>query len=125
MTERPLRVYVVTEIISGSRMTLRDALDTQAPPVTVSEKSGSGAIRIGTHLGLRIMEVDGRHELSGAFYAFSPAAAERVVAALRATIEQRGRHGKDLPRALSSVIRRQWLAQFHAITPVPTEMAAT
>lgn len=48
-------------------MHLCDALDTEAPPVMVYEKSGSANVQIGSQIGVRIMDVDGHHEISYAF----------------------------------------------------------
>jgi len=124
LAERPLRLYDVTEVIPGQQMTLCDALDTDEPPITVREKSGSQASLVGTHVGVRIMEVTGHHELSGAAYPFSRLAGPRVVAALREAVQQLGSRRKDLPELLSTTIRRQWLAQYFAPMPMPTMMDA-
>ena len=52
-------------------MTLCDALDTDAAPIIVFEKSGSQASMIGTQVGCRLMETEGHYELSGGVYSFS------------------------------------------------------
>jgi hypothetical protein len=122
MAERPLRLYDVIDVIPGTQLTFRDALDTQGPSIVVSKKTGSQASRLGTRIGLRIMEVDGHHELTEAVYPLSPQVGEQAVEAMRRIADPPVRNGRDLPRALSSVIRRHWLAQLYVTTPARAMM---
>jgi hypothetical protein len=124
LADRPLRLYDVTEVIPGHQLTLCDALATEAPPITVREKSGSQASLIGMQIGFRLMEVDGHYELSGAAYPFSRLAGPRVIARLRESMPPFGARRRDQPELLSAIIRRQWLAQYFAPMPIPTMMDA-
>jgi len=124
LAERPLRLYDITDVVPGQQMTLCDALDTEVPPVIVREKSGSQASLIGTQIGIRLMTVEDHLELSGAAYPFSRLAGSSVVATMRKAAQQFGPRRPDLPELLSSIIRRQWLAQYFAPPPLPTMMDA-
>ena len=124
MTERPLRLYDVTNVIPGEQVTLCDALDSAALPVIVREKSGSQASLVGTQIGFRVMEVDGHYELSGAAYPFSRLAGPDVVAQMREALDQSDKRGDAVPGLLSYIIRRNWLEQYIAPMPMPTMMDA-
>jgi len=87
LRRRPLRLYDVTEVLPGVGMHLRAALDTEAPPVMVYEKSGSANVQIGSQIGVRIMDVDGHHEISGAAYPFSRLMNASLLAELHAVVE--------------------------------------
>jgi hypothetical protein len=120
LAERPLRLYDVTDVVPGQQLTLCDSLDAEAPPIIVHEKSGSQAAMLGIQIGVRIMEVDGHYELSGAIYAFSHLAGQTVVARMREAMDHFHGQTSDLPRFLSFILQRQWLAQFFAAMPMPT-----
>lgn len=124
LADRPLRLYEVTDVIPGKQMTLCDALNTEALPITVHEKSGSQALQIGTHIGFRIMEIDDHFELSGAGYPFSHLMAQDLIAQIRDDMDQFDKRQKDFPDFLSLMIRRKWLEQFFASMPMPTMMDA-
>ncbi len=124
LAERPLRLYEVTDVIPGKQMTVCDALNTEALPITVHEKSGSQASQIGVQIGLRIMEVDGHFELSGAGYPFSQFMAQSLIAQIHEAMDQFDKRQKDFPDFLSFMIRRKWLEQFFAPMPMPTMMDA-
>lgn len=119
LSERPLRLYDVTDVVPGRQMTLCDVLDTEAPPIMVAERAGSQESLVGSQVGFRIMEVGDHRELSGAAYPFSLLAGPRVVAAMRKAIRKLGRRA-DHATELSSIIRRHWLAQYFAAAPIPT-----
>jgi hypothetical protein len=119
LAERPLRLYDVTDVVPGQQLTLCDSLDAEAPPIIVREKSGSQASMLGIQIGVRIMEVDGHYELSGAAYPFSHLAGPAVVARMREAMDHFHGQASDLPRFLSFILQRQWLAQFFAPTPMP------
>ena len=118
LSERPLRLYDVTDVVPGRQMTLCDSLETEAPPIVVTERAGSLESLVGSQAGFRIMEVGDHRELSGAAYPFSPLAGPQVIAAMRKTL--RKRNSSDHATELSSIIRRQWLAQYFAAPPIPT-----
>lgn len=117
----PLRLYDITEVVPGVRMTLCDALDPDAAPVVVAEKSGSRAARVGMKLAARIVAVGDRHELSGAVYPFSALYVPALVAELRQDTEDLAEeYSDDLPEAISETIRRHWLMQYLRPAPLPT-----
>lgn len=113
LSREPLRLYDMTDVLPGVGMTLCDALDTEAPPLIVSERSGSAHARVGNLIGARIMKVDGHHEMSGASYPFSRPMNAALLAELRAAVE-----GSDdgRPQLLSKLIRRHWVMPFAAST---------
>jgi len=119
LSERPLRLYDVTDVVPGRQMTLCDSLETEAPPIVVTERAGSQESLVGSQGGFRIMEVGDHRELSGAAYPFSLLAGPRVVAPMRKAIRKRGPRN-DRAAELSSIIRRHWLAQYFAAAPMPT-----
>jgi hypothetical protein len=119
LAERPLRLYDVTDVVPGQQLTLCDSLDAEAPPIIVREKSGSQASLLGIRIGVRIMDVDGHYELSGAVYAFTHFSGPAVLARMREAMDHFPGQACDLPHLLSSIIQRQWLAQFFAPTPMP------
>ena len=123
LSERPLRLYDVTDVVPGRQMTLCDALETEAAPIVVVERAGSQESLVGSQVGFRIMEVGDHRELSGAAYPFSVLAGPRVIAAMRKASRKRGPLA-DRAAALSSTIRRHWLAQYFAVAPIPTIMDA-
>ena len=124
LTEQPLRLYTVTQVMAGSQMTVCDALDGEAMPIVVREKSGSQASLVGTQVGYRIMRVENHYELSGAAYPFSRLAGAAAIAVLREASDQLRERREDLPAILSYLIRRRWLAQYFAPMPMPTVMDA-
>jgi hypothetical protein len=84
LAQRPLRLYDVTDVAPGATLTLCDALDRDADPVVVTERSGSRTLRPGMSIGARLMEVDGQRQLSGAVYPFSRLGAQATLRALLA-----------------------------------------
>ena len=119
LAERPLRLYDVTDVVPGQQLTLCDSLDAEAPPIIVRERLGSQAALLGVQIGVRIMAVDGHYELSGAIYAFSHLTGPAVAARMREAMDHFHGQASDLPHLLSSVLQRQWLAQFFAPLPMP------
>ena len=123
LSERPLRLYDVTDVVPGVQITLCDALDAESAPVVVRECSGSQALQVGTQAGFRIMQVREHHELSGAAYPFSMLAGPGVLATLREA-QARLRPEPELPKVLGLTIVSGWLRQFVAPPPMPTLMDA-
>jgi Protein of unknown function (DUF1186)/SEC-C motif len=120
LRRRPLRLYDITEVLPGVGMRLCDALDTEAAPVMVYEKSGSTHAQVGSLIGARIMKVDGHYEMSGAAYPFSRLMNASLLAQLRALVEDAAVEGERLSRELSAIIRRCWIAQYARPLPLPT-----
>ena len=104
MAQRPLLLYTVTDVRRGQGMTLCDALDTQAAPVEVQERSGSQSAPPGLLIGVRVIQRVSHAELSGAIYPFSMLAQPAVVAAVRA-VNRSGMHPSNLPTLRSRAIR--------------------
>lgn len=124
LAERRLRLYEVTDVIPGEQITLCDALDIEALPIIVREKSGSDASIVGSHMGFRLMEVDGHYELSGVAYQFSRFVIYDVIAQLREAMDQFDERQEVLPEILSAIIRSKWLEQYSAPMAMPTMMDA-
>ena len=112
LATRPLRLYDVTEVIPGKQMTLCDALDFEAQPIIVSEKSGSQASLVGAKIGFRLMEVDDHYELSGSAYRFSHFSGPNVVTRLREAMVDPNYEPEKLQSYLSFIIWRNWLDQY-------------
>jgi hypothetical protein len=123
LAQRPLRLYDVTDVVPGAQMTLCDALDSEAAPIVVHERSGTRTLTPGARIGCRVMRVEEHFELSGAAYPFSMLAAQAVADRLRATAEEFG-HLPDLAGALGMTVMSAWLQQFVAPAPMPTLMDA-
>jgi len=123
MAERPLRLYDVTEVIPGQQMTLCDALDSEAPPIFVREKSGSQAAMVGLKVGFRIMEVDDHYELSGAVYPFSLLTGPGVLALLREAVDEAADEfdtpQEEISGLINFIIHREWLYQYCRRRPIP------
>ena len=105
LSERPLRLYDVTDVVPGRQMTLCDSLETEAPPIVVTERAGSQESLVGSQVGFRIMEVGDHRELSGAAYPFSLLAGPRVIAAMRDHLS--GRRSRQF-RAWDAALRVLW-----------------
>ena len=63
--QRPLRLYDVTDVVQGQQMTLCDALDKDAEPIVVRERSGTQNLKPGDLLGCRILRVGDHFQMSG------------------------------------------------------------
>jgi hypothetical protein len=118
MAQRPLRLYDVTDVLSGVGITLCDTLNGDAAPVRVQERSLSQALKPGMFLGCRLMRVGDHFELSGAAYAFSMLAGPSVAEQLRAIAEELGAVS-DLAHEQGLVLMSAWLQQLIAPPPMP------
>lgn len=58
----------MTDVVPGAQATLCDAVDLQAPPIVVRERSGTRNLEPGMRLGCRVMTVQDHFELSGCAY---------------------------------------------------------
>lgn len=119
LARQSLRLYDVTDVIAGRQMTLCDSLDTETAPIIVHEVSGSKGLRIGTQIGVRLMQVENHFELSGAAYPFSPLWGPRLVALMRESIERDEKQPRELSGHLSYLIRSEWLKQYLNPMPIP------
>lgn len=123
LSEVPLRLYDVTNVVPGAQITLCDALDAERAPIVVREHSGSQTLETGTKAAFRVMQVQDYCELSGAAYPFSMLASPDVAAKLQEAVATLGRES-DLPSVLSRVIVRSWLRQYVAPPQMPVVMDA-
>ena len=119
LARRPLRLYDVTEAVPGVGLTLCDALDFEQPPQRVIERAGSRALEAGQQIGARVMEVQGQLQLSGAVYAFSPAAGHALHGRLRALLAEFGAAQDAATLPLSRIVMKRWMAQFLLPAPLP------
>lgn len=117
LREQPLRLYRVTDVRAGQGMTLVDALDQEAAPVEVRERSGSRNARPGMVLGARLMQTDDYTELSGALYVFAVLREAALFEALRACGGDS--RATDARERIELEIARRWTAQFTEPAPIP------
>ena len=117
--QRPLRLYDVTDVVQGQQMTLCDALDKDAEPIVVRERSGTQDLKPGELLGCRILRVGDHFQMSGAGYLFTLITGQRVLSMVR-------EHGKNLgqqldaPREMGLLIMLEWLQHWLKPAPMPT-----
>jgi len=126
LRERPLRLYRVTDVRPGARLTLVDELNAGEPPLEVREISGSRDVALGTLIGVRLMTVGEPQyqqlELSGAAYVFSKPHELRVLEAVADTLEGSaalGLHPDNQRDGAEIEIARAWLAQWLPLAPTP------
>ena len=124
LSQQPMRLYDVTDVIPNQQMTLCDAIDTSALPVIVQERAGSQASLIGSIIGARLMLVDDHHELSGGVYAFSRFMGATVLNIIHKDEVLSAQHPIDQQVFISFIIRRKWLEQFIKPMAMPTMMDA-
>ncbi|PIQ52817.1 MAG: zinc chelation protein SecC [Comamonadaceae bacterium CG12_big_fil_rev_8_21_14_0_65_59_15] len=116
--QRPLRVYDVTDVVQGQQMTLCDALDQDAAPMVVRERSGTQNLQPGALLGCRVVRAGDHFEMSGCAYLFAPLNAPQVLSRLR---EQNQALAQLLngPRQLGLVVMREWIQQWFKPAQLP------
>lgn len=112
LAAQPLRLWRVTAVERGQGMTLVDATDDSAGPVTVQERAGSQTAEVGMVLGARLMTAGDHCELSGATYPITRPNESRVLAAFAAALATPGLQPDQQRDAAEWVIARAWLAQF-------------
>ena len=120
LAQRPLRLYDVTDVVSGTGITVCDALDTAQAPIVVTEREGSRSMRPGMQIGARVMAVAGGHQLSGAVYPFSMLSGRAMQEELRALLAQPSRHEEDNVLMIGLLIVKGWLAQYLLPAPLPS-----
>jgi len=119
LAQRPLRLYKVTDVRPGAQLTLCDAVQGDAEPVVVLERSGSQSVEPGMFLGVRVMRVEDHFELSGAAYQFSVLAGQALVDRLRDKLQE-FEHQIELPVKLARVLITCWLQQYVSPPSMPT-----
>jgi hypothetical protein len=120
LSDRPLRMYDITDVTPGQQITLCDALDTNASPIIVHEISGSQSSLLGTQIGVRIMSVDDHYELSGSAYPYSRLASTEVMSALKEAENDLFDEPEELIGFISFIIRRKWIEQYIRPIQMPT-----
>lgn len=124
LSEQPMRLYDVTDVIPNQQMTLCDALDTAAAPIIVKERAGSQVSLIGSIIGARLMLVDDHYELSGGVYAFSRFMGATVLNIIHKDAVISAQHPVAQQVFISFIIRRKWLEQFIKPMEMPAMMDA-
>ena len=119
LSSRPLRLYDITEVVVGQGITLCDALDTDQPPLRVIERAGSRSLRVGMQIGARVMQVAGRHQLSGAIYPFTAWSGRAVLDRLRARFTETGEPDEYDVLEVGMQIMDGWLEQYLVPAPLP------
>ena len=100
-------------------MTRCDALDKDAEPIVVRERSGTQDLKPGEMLGCRIMRVGDHFQMSGAAYLFTLLTGPRVLSMVREHDQNLGQQ-LDAPREMGLLIMLQWLQHWLKPAPMPT-----
>jgi hypothetical protein len=119
MGQRSLRLYDVTDVVQGQQMTLCDALDREAEPLVVRERSGTQNLKPGELLGCRILRAGDHFEMSGSAYLFTLLTGPRVLALVREHSQAFGKQ-LDSPRKMGLIIMLEWLQHWLKPAPMPT-----
>ncbi len=125
LSTRPLRLYDITEVVPGESITLCDALDTELPPLLVTEHAGSRSLRVGMQIGARVMQVAGQHQLSGAIYPFAAWSGRVVQERLRGRMTEPVEPDEPDEYEVLEVgmeIMDGWLEQYLMPAPLPEIM---
>lgn len=118
LREKPLRLYRVTDVRLDEGLTLVDALDSDAEPLMVQERSGSRSATPGMLMGARIMQLEDHLELSGAIYPFSRLHEASVVSQVQLALNA-DLHPQNALALAELAIARGWLAQWLEPMPIP------
>ena len=92
-----MSLYEVSEVVPGQSMTLRDLLRDVAP-VTVREHGATQTLVNWDKIAARVVDVNGRHGISGALLPFSADGARLFVG-----LKPKASPGQELPRVTSKV----------------------
>jgi hypothetical protein len=119
MGQRPLRLYDITDVVQGQQMTLCDALDKDAEPMVVRERSGTQSLQPGQMLGCRVVRAGDHFEMSGSAYLFTLVSGPKTLSLLREHDQTFG-HQLDAPRKMAQIIMREWLQHWLRPASMPT-----
>ena len=119
MGQRPLRLYDVADVVQGQQMTLCDALDKEAEPMVVRERSGTQNLKPGELLGCRILRVGDHFQMSGSAYLFTVFTGPQVLSIVRDHGQKLGQQ-LDAPRETGLLIMLEWLQHWLKPAPMPT-----
>lgn len=108
-----MSLYEVSEVEPGASMLARDLIR-GGEPVRVSERSATRTLKAWDRIGARIMEVGGRHLLSGGVLSFTAEGADTLLAGLRRAEGKRSPRAKlaigdDTLRDLAHLVSTAWL----------------
>jgi hypothetical protein len=120
LTQQPLRLYVITHVVSGTQITLCDAANVEASPVIVDEKTGSLSAKVGMYLAARVIPFNGRSYLSGAAYPFAERLVSHLLDGLKEVQEVYGLDTPDARDEVSFYLRGEWLNQYVRPLPLPS-----
>lgn len=120
LAAQPLRLWRVTDVRKGQGLTLVDAIDGSAEPVSVQERSGSQTAQVGMLLGARLMAVGDQFQLSGATYPISRPHEAALLDAVTTALAATPLHPDNRRNLLEWEIARAWLAQFFVPPAMPS-----
>jgi len=98
LSERPLRLYRITQCIPGESFTVCDCLQSDAEDISIRDAYASRMFEEGDTLALRLLQTDGGWETSGAIYHIP----DGYVAELEQQLQQVG-------DAYTRTLTRRWL----------------
>jgi len=88
LAERPLQLYMVTDVVMNKSFTVQAHPENGSEPVTIEDSSSSTMFDVGDIVGLRLMLSDGAWETSGAIYHIPDEYVEGLLAELESTEDQ-------------------------------------
>ena len=111
LSQVPLRLYMVTEVVSDSLVAVCDVLDPEALPVVVHETFLNKAIIPGDFYAWRLMRVDTHFELSQDFYGFNLLDKKLLFEGMQAVAEK-FTDPQESAYEMGRYILREWMLQF-------------
>jgi len=97
LRDTPVSLHEVSDVRPGTSMVLRDLLS-EAPPVTVREKSATRTLKPWDRIAVRVVPERDHHVISGALLPFRAEAVEVLFAGLRDALKLRKRGALRLSR---------------------------
>ncbi len=99
LSERPLRLYRITQCVPGESFTVCDCLQPDAEAISISDSYASRMFEEGDTLALRLLKIDSGWETSGAIYHIP----DSYVAELEQQLQQAG------DASYTQTLTRRWL----------------
>ena len=105
LSEHPLRLYEVVDLVPGRQITLRDAILPDAAPIVIGDTSVSEWVPAGStsgpsYVACRVLPGREGNELSGAAFPFPRLTGPAVAAMLRTAVAEPGKSATDIGRAI-------------------------
>lgn len=97
LRDAPVSLYEISDVRHGTSMVLRDLL-TDAPPVTVREKSATRMLKQWDRITVRVVPEHDHHIISGALLPFRAEAVEFLLTGLRDALKLKKRDALRLTR---------------------------